>query len=179
MKYNKSPSDCFGRGNNAGQSIIEFIFMLPLLVGMSALLVKLNTAIQMGIVNQQYARYQALRLTFNSPFYPAIVQGGGAGPRIRLIKQQENQMVVGVSNNADSGSGDYSPIATQQMIIRKPSLFHPNAPQDESATTMGWVRIRNSVTLCTQSFTYANGGSILSEGTNFSNYCSSAASYDP
>jgi hypothetical protein len=87
-------------------------------------------------------------------------------------------MVTGVSNNADSGTGEYVPIATQQMIVRKKSLAPPNAPQDESATTMGWVRIRNSVTLCTQSFSYANGKS-LNEGTNFSNYCRSAFSYDP
>ncbi|MEO5970142.1 MAG: hypothetical protein ABIQ95_09460, partial [Bdellovibrionia bacterium] len=56
------------KSNNEGQSVIEFIFMLPLLIGMSTLLVNINTAIQMGIVNQQYARFQTLFLTFNSPF---------------------------------------------------------------------------------------------------------------
>jgi hypothetical protein len=170
--------------DNKGQSIIEFIFMLPLLIGLSTLLVKINTAIQISIVNQQYARAAVFRLTENSPNYPALYRSGGVttgvpdGPRVRLIEQGSNQMVVGVSDNPAGGSGDYSPIATQQMIARKPSLTTHNAPQDESATTMGWVRIRNSVTLCTASFVYSDGP-FLSETTNFSNYCGSKIVYDP
>ncbi|MEO7164620.1 MAG: hypothetical protein ABI041_16990, partial [Bdellovibrionia bacterium] len=120
--------------------------------------------------------------TFNSPFYPATTADGGPGPRIRLINQRDNQMVLGVSDNVDAGSEDYAPKATQQMIVRKRSLAPPNAPQDESATKMGWVRIRNSVTLCTQSYFDKNGYELphyLTETTDFSNYCSSSTTYEP
>jgi hypothetical protein len=165
--------------NDEGQSVIEFIFMLPMLIGMSALLVNINTAIQIGIVNQQYARAQALNLTYSSPFYPALFHSdGSAGPRVLLIDEGANQMVLGVSDNFSSGN--YTPIATQQLVVRKPSLAPSNAPQDESATLIGRVRIRNSVTLCTDNFTYATGSlsNPGSENTSFSKICGSGFTYD-
>ena len=51
-----------------GQSIVEFLVSLPLLVGLAVVLIRVNSAIQMSIVNQQYARAQTLNLTYNSPF---------------------------------------------------------------------------------------------------------------
>ena len=162
------------RGDEA-QSVIEFVFMLPMLIGMSTLLVHINTAIQIGIVNQQYARAQTLNLTYSSPFYPALFHpDGSAGPRYQLMSEHANQMVLGVSDNVSSG--DYVPIATQQMVVRKRSLAPPNAPQDELAKTMGWVRVRNTVTLCTDSFT---DNANLVEGTRFQDICGSGFTYDP
>lgn len=166
-----------------GQSVVEFVFMLPMLLGITTLLVHINTAIQISIVNQQYARIQTLRLTFNSPFYPALrrsdesYSGQPVGPRTLL--NGAYQMVVGVADNLLEG-GDAHPVATQQLIVRKPSLTRQNAPQDENATTMGWVRIRNSVTLCTQRLNMNPDGTVvpLREGENFSDYCKATFPYD-
>ena len=165
-----------------GQSVVEFIFLLPMLLGLTTLLININTAIQMGIVNQQYARQQALVLAYNSPFYPPADSAdpqSKSSPRKTL--RGASQMVLGVTDNIDSGGGAYSPIATQQMIVRKPSLAKPNAPGDENASTMGWVRIRNSVTLCTQ--TYQQGDAVavksLGETSSFSDYCAGVSTYDP
>jgi len=43
-----------------GQSVLEFVFMLPILLGLIVIMVRSNTVIQMSIVNQKYARAQAL-----------------------------------------------------------------------------------------------------------------------
>ncbi len=130
-----------------GQSVIEFVFSLPLILAMILILVKINTAIQMGIVNQQFSRAQALALTYNSPMYPELSK------RYDRFQNTDkgllfNHMVVGVSDNVAT-SGDYAPRAMVQHIARKgrPESAPVQAEPEERKT----VRIRSSVTLCTQS----------------------------
>jgi hypothetical protein len=173
-----------------GQSILEFLLLLPILIGMAVILVRLNTAIQVGIVNQQYSRSQVLFLTYNSPFYPELSK------QPRLISTSSNQMIVGVSDNV-AGSAEYQPRATVQLISRNPKIQGPDSPKEEPQLR-GKVRIRNTVTLCTQTlFTQsAQGGSqpilllqgsnppraagpvALNEGTRFNNICRSAMKYE-
>ncbi len=43
----------------SGQSVLEFLLLIPLIVALTVLLVKMNAVIQVSIVNQQYARAQA------------------------------------------------------------------------------------------------------------------------
>ena len=50
--------------------MLEFLVMLPLMVGLAMLMIRVNTVIQMGIVNQQYARAQALFVAGNGSEYP-------------------------------------------------------------------------------------------------------------
>src|SRR4051794_31601143 len=92
------------RGNpkgEEGQSMVEFLFMLPLLLGLAVLLVRISTAIQISIVDQQYARSQTLFLTYNSATYPRL------GLQVSMQQKGLNQMVVGVSDNA--ASANYTP----------------------------------------------------------------------
>jgi len=136
-----------------GQSLFEFMMMLPMLFGMVIILIKVNTAIQISIVDQQYARAQALFLTFNSPHYPPLSKQVGS-----LIGNSMNQMLLGVSDN--QASGNYVPKATVQLIARKKNAPAPDTEQEEP-TARAKVRIRNSVTLCTQSFFFKGQGGAV------------------
>lgn len=130
--------------NEEGQSVLEFVLMLPVLLGLTAVVYRVNAAIQMSIVNQQYSRAQALFLAFNSPVYPEL--------RFRMDLQRKgyNQMVLGVSDNpAPKNEDQYNPEATVWDIApRTPG--GSNEPQAEPDLRTK-VRIRNTVHLCTQS----------------------------
>jgi hypothetical protein len=140
--------------NEDGQSILEFLLTLPMLLGFVILLIKINTAIQISIVDQQYARAQALFITYNSPFYPEISKYG------RLISNSTHQLILGVSDNAASGDS-YQPIATEQLITRSKKNTASNAPREEPKLRAN-VRVRNSVTLCTPNiFLMGQGGAAL------------------
>ncbi|MGE4107014.1 MAG: hypothetical protein AB7F66_07335 [Bacteriovoracia bacterium] len=137
--------------DSRGQSVLEFLFLLPILVGVTVTLVRVNTAIQMSIVNQQYARAQALFLAFNSPTFPELSKRVA----VRMREQNVGMMVVGVTNNlapdADN-EGAYIPEASIQAITRPgqrvpAGLDDPGDPRAQRAN----VRIRNTVAICTQS----------------------------
>src|SRR3954470_17424704 len=111
-----------------GQSILELLLLLPALLGMTVMLIHANTAIQVSIVNQQYARAQALWLTFNSSVYPSLAQ------RVANFDAKGyNQMVIGVSDNRAPNSADekYNPKATVQNVGRKPASGGSDQPQTE------------------------------------------------
>jgi hypothetical protein len=177
--------------NEEGQSIFEFMLMLPMLVGLSVILVRINSAIQSSIVNQKYARAQALFLTFNSAFYPRLEQ------QMSLINYGNNQMILGVSDNpAPVGEGEYLPKASTQLISRNKKMQASDAPKEEPNLRAN-VRVRNSVTLCTQTLFTASGQggvmailplggnpiqvvgrSTLNELTRFNNICGSSMKYE-
>lgn len=173
--------------NDEGQSVIEFVLMLPMLLGLVVTLIRINTAIQISIVNQQYARAQILYLTFNSPFYPQISY------QEKQANEGSNQMVVGVSENtADAQTGDYTPEASIQMITRSKRVNAPDTPGEEP-DTRAKVRIRDTVTLCTRDYSLggnqpvpilptqggkAIGSSALGEQTRFTSYCGTKMGYE-
>ncbi|MGZ3697260.1 MAG: hypothetical protein ACXWPM_02890 [Bdellovibrionota bacterium] len=128
-----------------GQSILEFLILLPALVGMVVLLIRTNSAIQMSIVDQQYARAQALWLAFNSPTYPELRLRVGA-----FFKQGYNQMVIGVSDNVAPApdEDEYIPHSSEQNIASKKAALGEDT--DKDAKKRAHVRIRDTVAICTQ-----------------------------
>jgi hypothetical protein len=98
-----------------GQSLLEFLLMLPMMLGLIVIMSRVNTAIQASIVDQQYARMQTLWLTFNSPVYPKL--GLQAS---ELNGKNYNQMMIGVSDN-EITSDSNQPIASTTMITRTPA----------------------------------------------------------
>ena len=155
-----------------GQSIVEFLVSLPLLVGLAVVLIRVNSAIQMSIVNQQYARAQALNLAYNSPFYP------DKSKRVILARSKMNQLILGVSENL-LGGGSFIPKASTQRVTRLPTLRGPEAPQEEPKQRAN-VRIRDTVTLCTQSFVYKPGGGqpvALMNGESYGPFPSSSSEF--
>lgn len=167
----------------SGQSVLEFLLMLPMMVGLVVVLVRVNTVIQISIVNQQYARAQAHWLAFSSPEFPAL------GLRDTwLTAQGYNQMIIGVSQNAASSAGaeqKYTPRAATHYIARKPNMGSNEAHQQPLERAM--VRVRDTVTICTQANVVkvggstlpilgANGESLLGENTKF-DYCGGPMRY--
>jgi hypothetical protein len=140
--------------SESGQSVLEFLLMLPMLVGLVVILIKVNTAIQISIVNQQYARAHTLWLAFNSPVYPQL--------KLRepqLTAKQYNQMVLGVSTNPPPSEGEFSPEAATHYIARKKGV--PDKA-DKDTDQRALVRVRDTVTLCTQpNVVKSQGGSYV------------------
>lgn len=132
--------------------MLEFLLMLPVMMGLVILMIRVNSAIQVSIVDQQYARAQVHFLTFGSPVFPQISQ------RVpNLDGKGYNQMVMGVSDNLTSTSGAaYVPEATTQNIARnrKVAAMGDDTPQTEPNPDQGglraFVRVRNTVSLCSQ-----------------------------
>jgi len=132
------------RRRESGQSILEFLLMLPMLVGLVLILIRVNSAIQVSIVDQQYARAHALWLNFNSPVYPQL-----ALREPHLTAQLDNQMVIGVSDNlAPTDGTNFQPLASTSYVARQKGIHDQD---DQSASKRANVRIRDTVTICTQS----------------------------
>jgi hypothetical protein len=134
-----------------GQSLLEFLLMFPMLLALVVVLVRVNTAIQISIVNQQYARAQALFIAYNSPQFPRL-----DSRMANLVKKEYSQMIIGVSENAppsrEDGGGKYNPKAASQNVARRKVAEGEDAEGDLRAL----VRIRDTVTICTQS-NFVNG----------------------
>lgn len=135
----------------AGQSVIEFLLMFPLLVGIAVLLVRMNMAIQVSIVNQKYTRAQTFFLAFNSPYFPSIAQREGG----------VNQITMGISDEVvPSDTADFQPGATRVMISRSRKLAGAEPPAQNEPAQTGFVRVRNTMTMCSQSNLIDVGGTL-------------------
>lgn len=128
--------------------------VLPLMAGFFLILLRVNMAMQVSIVNQQYARSQALFLAYNSAVYPELRLQNSS-----LNEKRYNQMIIGVSDNTppDDTGGKYQPRATTQNITQKKVGGSEEAHQEPERRAA--VRIRNTVTLCTQTNVIDEGGS--------------------
>lgn len=133
---------------NSGQSVLEFLLLLPVLVGFVVVLVRVNTAMQISIVNQQYSRAHTLWLAFNSSIYPQFSQRD-----INFISKNYNRIVIGVAENSSPDEEDlsYRPVAMTQKITRKPKPGKDDSAVQQETDFRTEVRVRNTVTLCTQS----------------------------
>lgn len=150
--------------NNAGQSTIEILIAFPLFLALVGLTIKVNQAIQISIVNQKYARAQALRLANNSPVYPELKFR--TPPRNDFSDGTIDRMIIGMSNDIPTqATGVYRPEASSQRINRQGKDNTPDNVQEEPSLR-GNVRVRTTVALCTQ-----YNGPITDDG-NFS-YCRS------
>lgn len=133
----------------SGQSIIEFLLLLPVMVGLTVVLLRINMAIQTSIVNQQYARAQALFLTQNSSVYPRLEQRlqHFAGDQLKT-----NRMVIGVSENAfPNGGATKPPEPPIQLIARSKQKAGSKGSGEANPRQRLYVRVHTTVELCTQS----------------------------
>jgi len=144
-----------------GQSVLEFLVLLPAMVGLTVLLVRVNTVIQVSLVNQKYARAQILFLTMNSSEYPTLENRFASDGMYDL---ESNEMIVGVSNKVAPDAGeDYPP----DPIIYK--ITRPGGPGGDDSEPepdrRDKIRVRNTVSLCTQlNFVKVNGTKVPYDG---------------
>src|SRR5690606_35627967 len=76
-----------------GQSVIELLLSIPLMFSLTMMLVKVNTVAQISIVNQKYARAQALFLTYHSPVFPDLNR------QAQMRQAGSDRLIAGVSEN--------------------------------------------------------------------------------
>jgi len=146
--------------NEKGQSVLELILMLPAMVILTMLMIKINTVIQVSIVNQKYSRSHALALALNSPYFP--------GMHLRtndLINIGFNQMIIGVA--ATEVVGGAPPDAMKVNITRRGVEGSEDkvTPPERSN-----IRVRGTVSLCTQQNVLADGKPILAIAGKDSQY---------
>ncbi len=139
--------------NQKGQSLIEFLIALPMMIGISLLLVRVNTAIQASIVQQKYARGAIHFFTWNSPYFPEKSFSGRMGyGGNKQGPTGTNDFVIGVSGRTMTGS-DSSP-SSLEVAITKDGPAHPAQGIPESSRS---VFLRNSLNLCTKSHMLGDG----------------------
>lgn len=171
----------------SGQSILELLFLLPMLAGLIVILVRINTAIQISIVNQQYSRSMIFFSNMNSPDYPSRSLLKRAVAANSLV----NQMTFGISDkpigqNDNDFEASNQPEASTQYVARKPRQGSEEPGDD--ITQRGKVRIRNTVTLCTPTVALRvsknkmvpnvdEAGYRLDESTQF-DFCGGTLSYE-
>jgi hypothetical protein len=145
---------------SSGQSLLEFLLLLPFLLGLTILMIRANQAIQISIVNQQYARAQTHFITFNSPYYP----DNRVGRRDEMIRNGVHAITLGVGEKSIGGDDEESsdiPEAPMQMVARSEQKAGPKPAAQEESERSGWVRIRNTITLCSGSLAFQSGGGFL------------------
>jgi hypothetical protein len=141
----------------SGQALLEFLLLLPFMIGLSIVLVRANTVVQMSIVNQQYARSQTLNfLSQNSPYYPSNRL------QASLLAKKTNQMVVGVSENntaTEDDAGAYVPLASTYRITRQKDANANDTAQESDKRSL--VRVRNTISMCTQPIVAKIDGQVV------------------
>lgn len=144
-----------------GQSLLEVVFIFPFLFLFIGLLFKMNMAVQMSIVNTQYARIQAYVLTLNSPEYPRIEFR--RSPKMFGLGGQD-LMVLGVSDpsalTASAGEGEMPAIPQIEKVGRKGTTVKGSDDPGEPKLRTG-IRVRNTASICTQM--NSNGSTMLDE----------------
>ncbi len=137
-------------GKESGQSVLEFLFMIPVLIGIVILLIRVNSAIQISIVNQKYARAQTTWLTFNSSVYPRLSWRDPADAK-SFVKLGYNRMEIGVSERPVRDTGGVA-VAQTQVIARDSQKAGADGGSQIEPETRGNVRVRTLVSLCTPTF---------------------------
>ena len=140
-----------------GQSLLEFLFALPVMFGITLILIRVNTAIQSSIVQQKYARGTATFLTWNSPYYPEV----NNAKRMGYGGQNEgptgtNEFILGVMANASNPDGSTTPMALDVPVTKKGPKHPPQGIPDQAKS----IFLRNTVSLCTKTHMLANGALI-------------------
>ncbi len=135
-----------------GQSIIEFLLLLPLMIGITIMMLRTNMAIQVSIGNQKYSRMQAHHLTFNSPYFP---QTSASSQNQRAPGM--HRLVVGVGEDAIS-NGKGRPKAVEVFVARSRSIASGSSDQSGAEPdSRANVRVRTTVALCSFSNRLGSG----------------------
>jgi hypothetical protein len=141
------------RSDERGQSLLEFLFLLPVLLGMVFILFRVSATIQMSIVNQKYIRSHMLNSNFNSAVYPR---------RERVVSDfapyNYNRMVMGMGEEPVDEENEGRVDASVSMITRSKRLAGSRGPDQDEPVERSYVRIRNTIAMCTQFNVVSNGG---------------------
>ena len=125
----------------SGQSLMEFVLILPVMVGMLMLMLRVSSTIQVSIVNQKYSRLRIFEFAGNAPYYPNLQRF-----KDFFVAANTNRMVIGVAEDAISGEGE--PAAPALKINSSRVVVGSSEPRAEP-DRRSEVRVRNTVEMCT------------------------------
>lgn len=141
----KSKSIRKAEGDERGQSVLEFLLVLPLLFGITSLLVRVNTVIQMSIVDQKYARQQLLFVSGNGADYPR--RAGMVNDM--MYAYPGNVLTVGVSENyTPENDPAHRTLASTYSISRKSDPPGADNSDQMEVQKRSNIRVRNTVSIC-------------------------------
>lgn len=139
--------------NQEGQSILEVVFMVPILFSFVVLLYKINMASQVAINNTQAARSQLFVLTGNAAEYPRLAYRFADYGAKWLAEEGHSRLILGVSDPSvalhNDDDGDMQPVPQTQKIARRGTTVAGSNDAGE-VSLRNEIRIRNTVALCTQ-----------------------------
>lgn len=123
--------------------MVEFAFLMPILVGMLLLLIQVEIAISTAIVNQKYARQHLHFLLFNNRFYPE--------PAFLALNSGRfmQRWWVGVDDNINFNRPEPVPHAPTRKIGRGKL---PEDDNQDNPSRRQNVRVRESAFICTAPF---------------------------
>ncbi len=121
-----------------GQSMVEFAFLVPILVGMIYFLVQSNIVVNSGIVNLKYTRNRMFYLFFNNRYYPR------SGFLNRADGSFMTRFWIGMDERPGEDRGNESPRA---LTIK---IGHGRPPPEDE--TPGLVSRRQNVRIRITSF---------------------------
>ena len=156
---------CKAIANKKGQSILEVIFVLPLLLLFVALLYKVNMAVQMAINNAQFSRSQVFTLTANSPNYPRLQFA--FYNTATFAGNQQDRLVMGVADptalsGSNAATGKIDPIPQTQKIGRANTSVKGSTEAGE-VNLRTEIRVRNTSAICTQLNSISKGVPMTSK----------------
>lgn len=131
------------RTRESGQSLIEFVLILPVVVGMLFVMVRVSSSIQVSIVNQKYARQRVFEIADNAAYFPRLERLDS-----QFIPKLTNRMVIGVSDELTNTGDSFVPKASTQRITRNARASQGSNEDQKEPDARGLVRIRNTVELC-------------------------------
>jgi Tfp pilus assembly protein PilV len=138
--------------NRSGQSILEVLFVLPMLFLFVGVLYRISMAVQMGINNTQYARSQVYVLAANSPEYPRLEMRWSS---TLFAAMNQDRMVLGVSDvsvidsNTRTDTSTLDPVPQTQKIARSGTEIKGSEERGEQKMR-NTIRVRNTSGICTQ-----------------------------
>ena len=139
-------------GPRDGQSLVEVVLILPVMLGMFLMLLRVNGAIQVSIVNQKYARQRLFELMGNSPEYPDLSK------QPTLIGNGDNRLVTGVSEESTLNGSDFQ-VSAPTVLIARSRRAAAGGSNEAGAEPQrrARVRVRNTVEICTPLLVGLNG----------------------
>lgn len=145
MKRMRSIGQHCLRDQRRGQTLLEFLIVLPLILVFIKITLKVNAASQISINNQKALHSKILDLASNSPFFPRI-----ANHEVSFVKKNRNFMTIGMVAGPFDDANPATQIAPIHEISRDPATQAIKGPPGQEARSTTGVRVRTSAGMCPQ-----------------------------
>jgi hypothetical protein len=150
------------RNRRSGQSLLEFAFLVPVFVGLIQILIQVEIALSMSIVNQKHTRGALQHLLFNHRSYMELRYAYRES-----TGQYKRRFYVMMDNRPSGGSAASSDLTPEAPVV---SIGNYTGANNDANTEFGdgvvvtrqKVRIRSTASICLPPIG-VNGEALLAE----------------